>query len=116
MEPSIFKSLNWTSLHNTHTTANCEYDIFLSFADKDREFVEQHLYQPLEQKGYKVCWHHRDFAPGYSIIENIKNSIDKSRRVILVFSEDFHRSEYCLFELRYSCEKMLTTHRSVENS
>lgn len=92
------------------TTGNCEYDIFLSFADPDLNIVETYLYRPLEQKGFRVCWHHRDFLPGYSILENIRNSIDRSCRVILVLSEHFHRSDYCLFELRYSYEKMLVTH------
>ena len=96
--------------HFLTTTGNCEYDVFLSFADPDLSIVDSYLYQPLEQKGFKLCWHHRDFLPGCSIIENIKNSIDRSCRVILVLSEHFHKSDYCLFELRYSCEKMLATH------
>ena len=104
---------NYTSPH----TANCQYDVFLSFADEDLPFVETHIYHQLEESGFQVCWHHRDFLPGYSIIENIKNSIDRSRRVLFVLSEHFHRYSQAYYVFVRQCkvckatlEKICTTY------
>ena len=40
----------------------------------------------LEERGFKICWHHRDFVPGTNIAENMADATEHSRRVIIIFS------------------------------
>ncbi len=57
---------------------------------------------------YKLCVHDRDFTPGKYILDNIITHLDKSRKIILVVSNEFAKSEWCRFELR------LAQKRSIE--
>uniref|UniRef100_K1QC90 Toll-like receptor 13 n=1 Tax=Magallana gigas TaxID=29159 RepID=K1QC90_MAGGI len=53
----------------------------------------------LENKGFKVRIHDRDFIPGVDIAENITIAIHNSRRIILIMTSDFLKSQWCMFEL-----------------
>ena len=76
--------------------------MFLSFADEDRRFTTDNLCIPLKRKGYNVFWHYSDFIAGLTIDENIVRAIKLCRRVIFLYSEYFHKSEFCQKELRYA--------------
>ena len=52
----------------------------------DEGFVEAEIIDFLEDLGFIVCWHHRDFTPGSFIAENIADATEHSRRMICVFS------------------------------
>ena len=77
-----------------------KYDVFISFAEDDRKVVESMIKEPLESKGYKVCWHHDEFLPGCTIFENMEKFIYESRFVIMLLSDGFMKSEFCLKELQ----------------
>ena len=83
-----------------------EYDIFFSFAEEDFVFTETKLKIPLEKSGYKICWHHDAFIPGYTVVENMERSIYKSRITIAVLSNSYMMSEYCQRELAIVSRKM----------
>ncbi|VDH95155.1 Hypothetical predicted protein [Mytilus galloprovincialis] len=51
-----------------------------------------------KQRNFRLCLHHRDFIAGYEIAENITNAIHNSRKVVCVLSEDFLKSEWCMYE------------------
>ena len=89
-----------------------EYDVFLSFAEEDREAAELLVKEPLEQCGYLVCWHHEAFLPGYTIEDNMEMHIYKSRFTVALISEAFLASEFCLTELNISNRKMHETSRN----
>ena len=72
-----------------------EYDVFISFQIKC----------VLEKKGYKISWHHEVFIPGCSIIENMTKFIFQSRITVVLISESFHASEFCLKELYIALQK-----------
>lgn len=75
------------------------YDAFVAYHCKDRHWVITHLLPHLEsQKKHRLCLHERDFLPGNFIVDNILNNIESSRKVIIVLSNDFARSEWCRFE------------------
>ena len=40
----------------------------------------------LEERGFKICWHQRDFMPGTNIAENIADATENSRRMIFAIS------------------------------
>ncbi len=89
-----------------------EYDVFLSFAEEDFVFAETSLKMPLEKLGYKLCWHHDAFIPGYTVVENMERSIYKSRTTIVLLSNSFMMSEYCQRELAIASKKMERTSNS----
>eukprot|EP00095_Tigriopus_kingsejongensis_P002711 snap_masked-scaffold809_size94238-processed-gene-0.11 protein:Tk02711 transcript:snap_masked-scaffold809_size94238-processed-gene-0.11-mRNA-1 annotation:"protein toll-like" len=74
------------------------YDAFISYANEDRDFVEEKLVPELESGTdikYKCCIHCRDFDVGRNISEQIKESVDNSRRTIIILSKNFVRSTWC---------------------
>ncbi|XP_007902229.2 toll-like receptor 2 [Callorhinchus milii] len=83
---------------------NIFYDAFVSYSEMDSEWVENVLLRELENTHPPVtlCLHKRDFIPGKWIIDNIIESIEKSRKTLFVLSQHFVQSEWCKYELDYS--------------
>ncbi|PVD36494.1 hypothetical protein C0Q70_03478 [Pomacea canaliculata] len=76
------------------------YDIFLSYANEDVTWVSRYLVPRLEEGlGLRLCLHQRDFIPGRNIVDNIASSVETSKKMLMVFSEHFARSQWCQFEL-----------------
>ncbi|XP_043369112.1 toll-like receptor 2 type-2 [Dermochelys coriacea] len=80
------------------------YDVFVSYSERDSEWVENLMVQELENAfpPFKLCLHKRDFVPGKWIIDNIIDSIEKSHKTLFVLSEHFVQSEWCKYELEFS--------------
>ncbi|KAK6322984.1 hypothetical protein J4Q44_G00053230 [Coregonus suidteri] len=80
------------------------YDAFVSYSERDAEWVEEFLVPELEnsQPPLSLCLHKRDFLPGHWIMDNIINAMDRSRRTLFVLSEHFVHSEWCRYELDFS--------------
>ncbi|OCT99690.1 hypothetical protein XELAEV_18005473mg [Xenopus laevis] len=87
---------------------NCDreicYDGFVSYSERDSEWVENMMVPKLETAGppMKLCLHKRDFVPGKWIIDNIIDAMEKSYKTLFVLSEHFVRSEWCKYELEFS--------------
>ena len=76
-----------------------EYDAFISYEDTNRFFVHDKLLHALETEGkFKLCLHKRDFLPGNDIAENITSAIHRSRKVIVIMSQNYIDSYWCMFE------------------
>ncbi|KAJ8362092.1 hypothetical protein AAFF_G00396750 [Aldrovandia affinis] len=88
---------------NTNNADIC-YDAFVSYSERDSEWVEEFLVQELEgtQPPFRLCLHKRDFLPGGWIVDNIINAMEKSRRTLFVLSRHFVSSEWCKYELDFS--------------
>ena len=55
--------------------------------------VENTLNPYLEtEHGFMLCIHNRNFLAGVSIISNIANAVDKSRRMIMMLTRSVHNS------------------------
>lgn len=79
---------------------NYEYDLFVAYAEGDEDWVRGRLTPELEERmGLRLCIHQRDFHPGRHILDNIESSVSVSRKVMMVFSPNFARSDWCQFEL-----------------
>ncbi|XP_069487403.1 toll-like receptor 2 [Ambystoma mexicanum] len=80
------------------------YDAFVSYSERDSEWVENLMAQELENANppLKLCLHKRDFVPGKWIIDNIIDSMEKSHKTLFVLSEYFVQSEWCKYELEFS--------------
>lgn len=75
------------------------YDAFVAYHSNDRIWIISELIPCLEtQENMKLCVHDRDFDIGTFIVDNIINKINKSRKVILILSNEFVKSRWCKFE------------------
>ena len=54
------------------------YDVFISYASEDHEWVTEELVPKLEKEHqFKCCFHERDFQIGVTVMQNIVNCVDK---------------------------------------
>lgn len=86
------------------------YDAFISYAHEDEDFVTQYLVPYLEEKGetkFKLCLHYRNWVPGESIPLQILNSVQKSRRTIVVLSPSFLGSVWGKMEFKTAHQQAL---------
>lgn len=79
-----------------------QYDAFISYSHQDENFVTNDLLPILEQgpQRYELCIHIRDWIAGEFIPTQIVNSVEKSRRTIVILSPSFLNScwgkmEFC---------------------
>jgi hypothetical protein len=77
----------------------CKHDVFLSFRGKDtRRIFVCHLYRALKQKAIDAFIDSEDLSKGNKISELLK-AIEHSRLSIVVLSENYASSSWCLKEL-----------------
>lgn len=90
------------------------YDAFISYSNKDEDFVIRQLAPRLENgdKKFKLCVHYRDFPVGACIAETIVRSVEASKRTILVVSDNFLDSEWCRFEFQTAHQQVLNERRN----
>ncbi|KAI4883304.1 hypothetical protein NFI96_001575, partial [Prochilodus magdalenae] len=92
--------------------ADLRYDAFVSYSQRDAEWVEEILVPKLEgaQPPFSLCLHKRDFLPGRWIVDSIIDSIERSHRTLFVLSEHFVTSEWCRYELDFSHFRIIDEH------
>lgn len=83
-----------------------KYDAFFSFSSLDRDFVLDGI-----ENCRKLCIHHPDFMVGEFIATNIVNAIEKSKRIIILCSNNYLKSEWCSYEFRVSHRQALKDRR-----
>ncbi|CAH1431589.1 unnamed protein product [Lactuca virosa] len=77
-----------------------KYDVFLSFRGEDtrKSFVD-HLYSALEQKGVYTYKDDEILPRGESIGSSLMEAIEESQIAVIIFSENYADSSWCLDEL-----------------
>ena len=106
----MFTHFNWHPFDRIDDSDPSKiYDALLSYSKDDLPWVVDTLLKGLETQDppYKICFHHRDFLVGAAIEENILKSVDQSKRMLMVLSPSFARSEWCLLEFRAAHRKVL---------
>lgn len=89
------------------------YDAFVSYSNEDHGFVAR-LVGMLEDNPphYKLCVYERDFTAGNILNDCIIQSIATSRKVVLIVSEHFLRSHWCLWELHLAQHSLFEERRN----
>ena len=77
---------------------NTMFDVFISYSHKDAEFAEQVLYPGLEEAGLKVCIHTVHWQLGEAISDQIVGSVAKSKKTLIVLSNNYVNSEWTRME------------------
>ena len=97
--------LSWLKIPNKHlwsfySLAGFDYHAFIIYSSIDSDWVKNTLLGPLEKKYHlKCCIHYRDFDPGALFLESMADSVQKSFKIIAVYSKNFQESNYCMHEL-----------------
>ncbi|KAL7588033.1 hypothetical protein Lser_V15G37468 [Lactuca serriola] len=86
----VFSSKSW------------KYDVFLSFRGEDtRKTFVDHLYTALEQQGIYTYKDDETLPRGESIGPSLMNAIEESQIAVIIFSENYADSSWCLHELAH---------------
>ncbi|XP_053935824.1 interleukin-18 receptor 1 isoform X2 [Cuculus canorus] len=96
-----------------------EYDAFVSYlkdcispSEEEREFALKTLPMILEENfGYKLCIFERDVSPGGAVVDDIHSFIDKSRRLIVILSQNYI-SDRTIYELGSGLHKALVERKT----
>ncbi len=87
-----------------------EYDAFISYNSEgpDEDFIRNQLYPKLELENdppLKIFFHKRDFKAGTLINVNIANAISKSNAGIVILSQEYLDSSWCIEEFDWFLEE-----------
>ena len=75
-----------------------DYDAFVSYSHRDREWVRGWLLPRLEEAGLRVCIDFRDFEPGLPSLVNMENAVERSQKTLIVLTPAWVDSERTAFE------------------
>ena len=104
----IYKTFKWHPMDwDECQDENSEFDIFVSYANEDEEFVGDYLIPVLISHGFKVCFHKIHFLPGTPIHTNIEHAVYNSKRTLLFLSNFFSNSDYCMWEFNVALDRDL---------
>ncbi|KAL8258451.1 hypothetical protein R6Q59_030492 [Mikania micrantha] len=92
---------------SSSSSQSWNHDVFLSFRGEDtrKNFVD-HLYTALVQQGIRAYKDDETLARGESIGLSLMKAIQESHIAVIVFSENYANSSWCLDELTYIIECM----------
>lgn len=91
-------STSFTHLHDGYGVSY-EYDVYLSFRGEDTRYnFTSHLYKALSDKGLNT-FHDDDIARGEEIFDALCKGCKSSHTSVIVLSENYACSSWCLDEL-----------------
>ncbi|XP_069491294.1 toll-like receptor 13 [Ambystoma mexicanum] len=106
----------WNYRGRQHGHKQYEFDLFVSYSTYDEPWVVGELLPNLEEKGppfFKVCLHGRDFEVGKDIMDNIMDSIYRSRWTVCLISRHYLRSHWCSLEVRMATYRLLAERKDL---
>uniref|UniRef100_A0A3P8ZZU9 TIR domain-containing protein n=1 Tax=Esox lucius TaxID=8010 RepID=A0A3P8ZZU9_ESOLU len=115
--PLYHITLGWLSeAMRSNTRGRYDYDTFVSYSGKDELWVVEELLPNLEQRGppfLNLCLHSRDFQLGKDIVENITDSLYRSRHTLCLVSRHYLRSNWCSLELKLATARLQVEQRDI---
>ncbi|KAH8399613.1 hypothetical protein KR215_005029, partial [Drosophila sulfurigaster] len=93
--------VNWITQLEPEANKNKKFDAFLAFSHRNLDMVEEYV-EKLENGAleFKLCFYQRNWMVGASISQCILESIDESKRIIILLTKEFTKSPWSRFELR----------------
>ncbi|KAK7268630.1 hypothetical protein RIF29_21332 [Crotalaria pallida] len=106
MAATIKNPVSTSSSSTSSFTNEWTYDVFISFRGVDTRFgFAGYLYNALSSKGIKTFFDDEELQKGAEITPNLVKAIHQSRIAIVVFSENYASSRFCLDELATIMER-----------
>ncbi|KAK7004727.1 TLR cluster3 member 2 [Biomphalaria glabrata] len=90
-----------------------KYDVFVSYANSDIDFILQELIPKLKERGIRVLVHGEKFKVGRYITDNIYKAVVKSRKTLIVITKHMLDSYWCKYELQMARMQSVSTGRDV---
>ena len=75
-----------------------EFDVFISYSSKDKEWVRGELLRRIETVGLRAFIDFRNFDPGAASIREMERGVRASRRTLLVLTPNYVESDWCGIE------------------
>jgi hypothetical protein len=75
-----------------------QYDVFISYSHKDKNWVTNEFLPELEKAGLQVIIDDRDFSIGKPSIQNMVEAIERVRHIIAVLTPNWVASDWTGFE------------------
>lgn len=75
-----------------------DYDVFISYSSKDKDWVQNELLPRLEARNFRVCIDFRDFRIGAASVTEMERAILTSHKTIAVLSPNYLTSDWAKFE------------------
>nr|XP_029512872.1 toll-like receptor 13 isoform X1 [Oncorhynchus nerka] len=100
----------------SNTRGRYHYDAFVSYSGKDERWVVEELLPNLEQRGppfLRLCLHSRDFQLGKDIVENITDSLYRSRHTLCLVSRNYLLSNWCSLEMKLATYRLQVEQRDI---
>uniref|UniRef100_A0AAZ3QTC8 TIR domain-containing protein n=1 Tax=Oncorhynchus tshawytscha TaxID=74940 RepID=A0AAZ3QTC8_ONCTS len=115
--PLYHITLGWLlEAMRSNTRGRYHYDAFVSYSGKDERWVVEELLPNLEQRGppfLRLCLHSRDFQLGKDIVENITDSLYRSRHTLCLVSRHYLRSNWCSLEMKLATYRLQVEQRDI---
>ncbi|XP_041713229.1 toll-like receptor 13 [Coregonus clupeaformis] len=115
--PLYHITLGWLSeAMRSNTRGHYHYDAFVSYSGKDERWVVEELLPNLEQRGppfLRLCLHSRDFQLGKDIVENITDSLYRSRHTLCLVSRHYLYSNWCSLEMKLATSRLQVEQRDI---
>ena len=77
---------------------NQNFDVFISYSHKDKDWVRNWLLPKLEAARVSYCIDDDHFDIGVAALINMERAVERSRKTLLVLSDNWVDSEYTNFE------------------
>ncbi|XP_052822129.1 toll-like receptor 13 [Octopus bimaculoides] len=91
-----------------------KHDALVCYCSADVNWVVNKLLPIIEEENhFSLCLHERDVVVGNDTVDNIVDSMQQSRKVVLVLSNDFSQSSWCQFEASIAQQKILKDHYDI---
>ncbi|XP_040364496.1 disease resistance protein RPV1 [Rosa chinensis] len=89
-------------------TCPTSYHVFLSFRGDTRKTFTDHLYTAFVNSGFRTFRDDDELPRGHDIKPELRKAIEQSRSSVIVFSQDYASSGWCLDELVMIMERKRT--------
>ncbi|VDI17709.1 toll-like receptor 13 [Mytilus galloprovincialis] len=103
----IYKMQSRARYYQQINDEDFKYSAYVIYCYEDFKWIKTNLIPKLEEEiGVKLCIPHRDFEVGKVFTDNIVDSMNLSKTVVPVLSNNFTKNEWCLFQLNVARSKL----------